>query len=65
MSDTWGMQPRNANYGVSDVFCNLRSECAHDTALHFVAHDVLHVELIDPDSGNQKRLPPGTRVNWC
>jgi phenylacetate-CoA ligase len=51
LTETWGMQPRNANYGVSDVFCNFASECAHDTALHFVAHDVLHVELIDPDSG--------------
>jgi phenylacetate-CoA ligase len=65
LSETWGMQPRNANYGVSDVFCNFASECAHDTALHFVAHDVLHVELIDPDSGSQRRLPPETRASWC
>ena len=53
------MQPRNANYGVSDVFCNFASECAHDTALHFVAHDVLHVELIDPDSGIPKEVAAG------
>ena len=59
LSYTWGIQPRNANYGVSDVFCNFASECAHDTALHFVAHDVLHVELIDPDSGTPKKVEAG------
>jgi phenylacetate-CoA ligase len=59
LSETWGMQPRNANYGVSDVFCNFASECAHDTALHFVAHDVLHVELIDPDSGAPRAVAAG------
>ena len=59
LSDTWGMQPRNANYGVTDVFCNFASECAYDNALHFVAHDVLHSELIDPDSGTLKQFEPG------
>ena len=59
LSDTWGIQPRNANYGVTDVFCNFASECAYDNALHFVAHDVLHAELIDPDSGTLKQFEPG------
>jgi phenylacetate-CoA ligase len=59
ITDVWGMQPRNANYGVTDVFCNFASECAHDTALHFVAHDVLYAELIDPDSQEKKALAPG------
>lgn len=57
--DTWGMEPRNANYGVSDVFCNFAAQCEHDTDLHFVAHDVLHAELIDPESGASKRLDSG------
>jgi phenylacetate-CoA ligase len=57
--DNWGMEPRNANYGVSDVFCNFAAQCEHDTDLHFVAHDVLHVELIDPQSGESKRLESG------
>jgi phenylacetate-CoA ligase len=56
LSDTWGMQPRNANYGVTDVFCNFASECAYDSALHFVAHDVLNAELIDPDNGSTKAI---------
>ncbi|MCR8547890.1 phenylacetate--CoA ligase family protein [Salipiger sp. P9] len=59
LQETWGMQPRNANYGVSDVFCNFASECPHDLHLHFMAADVLHPELIDPDSGAPLPLEPG------
>jgi phenylacetate-CoA ligase len=58
--DTWGMEPRNANYGVSDVFCNFAAQCEHETDLHFVAHDVLHAELIDPESGAPLPLEQGT-----
>ena len=50
IQDTWGLEPRNANYGVSDVFCNFAAQCVHDTRLHYVAADVLYPELIDPDS---------------
>lgn len=57
--DTWGMEPRNANYGVSDVFCNFAAQCPDDTDLHFVAHDVLHAELIDPDTGTTRALQAG------
>lgn len=48
---TWGLSPRNANYGVSDVFCNFAGQSEHDHDLHFMALDVLHPELIEPDSG--------------
>ena len=48
--ETWGMEPRNANYGVSDVFCNFAAQCEHDTRLHFLASDVLYPELINPDT---------------
>jgi len=51
LRDTWGMEPRNANYGVSDVLSNFAAQCALDTRLHFVAADVLYPELIDPHSG--------------
>jgi phenylacetate-CoA ligase len=47
---TWGMEPRNANYGVSDVFSNFAAQCAHDGRLHFLAGDVLYPELIDPET---------------
>jgi phenylacetate-CoA ligase len=51
MESTWGMQVRNANYGVSDVFCNFAGQTEHDNDLHFMALDVLHPELIAPDTG--------------
>ncbi len=54
---TWGMEPRNANYGVSDVFSNIAAQCEHDTDLHFLAGDVLYPELINPDT--EEPLPLG------
>ena len=57
--ETWGMEPRNANYGVSDVFSNFAAQCEHDTRLHFLAGDVLFPELIDPDSGESLTLRAG------
>lgn len=50
LEDTWGFEVRNANYGVSDVFCNFASQCADNNDLHYVALDVLYPELIDPDT---------------
>ena len=50
LRDTWGMEPRNANYGVSDVFCNFAAQCTEDSRLHFLAGDVLYPELINPDT---------------
>jgi phenylacetate-CoA ligase len=55
----WGMEPRNANYGVSDVFSNFAAQCADDTRLHFMAADVLSPELIDPATGTPKRIEAG------
>jgi phenylacetate-CoA ligase len=48
--ENWGMEPRNANYGVSDVFSNIAAQCAHDTRLHFLAGDVLYPELVDAET---------------
>jgi len=56
---TWGMEPRNANYGVSDVFSNFAAQCEHDTRLHFMAADVLWPELIDPETTNPMPLAAG------
>ena len=57
--DTWGMEPRNANYGVSDVLSNFAAQCEFDSRLHFVAADVLYPELIDVDSGEPLELAAG------
>lgn len=51
LRNTWGWEPRNSNYGVSDVFCNFAGQTEQDTDLHFMALDVLHPELIDPATG--------------
>jgi phenylacetate-CoA ligase len=56
---TWGMEPRNANYGVSDVLSNFAAQCEHDTRLHFMAADVLWPELIAPDSMQPLPLEAG------
>ena len=61
LRETWGMEPRNANYGVSDVFSNFAAECPYDTKLHFMAADVLHPELIDPDTDAPILLEAGAR----
>lgn len=55
----WGMEPRNANYGVSDVMCNFAAECGQDTRLHFMAADVLWPELIDPATAAPRPLRAG------
>jgi phenylacetate-CoA ligase len=60
LEDTWGFQVRNANYGISDVFCNFASQCSHNNDLHFVALDVLYAELIDPDTTRPLDWSEGT-----
>ena len=51
LESVWGFTARNANYGVSDVFSNFASQCWADNDLHFLGEDVLHAELIEPESG--------------
>jgi len=48
LESTWGFAARNSNYGVTDVMCNFAGQCEEQDALHFMAADVLHTELIDP-----------------
>src|SRR6185437_6211953 len=61
MESSWGMQVRNANYGVSDVFCNFAGQSEQDNDLHFMALDVLHPELIEPESGRVLPWKEGER----
>jgi phenylacetate-CoA ligase len=51
LEETWGFAVRNANYGVTDVFCNFAGQSEADSDLHFMALDILHPELIDPATG--------------
>ena len=57
----WGFAARNANYGVTDVFCNFAGQSELDSDLHFMALDVLHPELIDPASGAVRPWREGER----
>jgi len=59
LEDTWGFAVRNANYGVSDVFCNFAGQCEHQNDLHYVAMDMLYPELIDPDSAAPRAWQEG------
>jgi phenylacetate-CoA ligase len=52
LEEIWGFKVRNANYGVSDVFCNFAGQSEVSDDLHFMALDVLHPELIAPESGD-------------
>lgn len=61
ITETWGMEPRNANYGVSDVFSNFAAQCDQDQRLHFLAADVLWPELIDPDTANSLPIKAGEK----
>lgn len=61
LEETWGFKARNANYGVTDVFCNFAGQSAFSNDLHFMALDVLHPELIDPESGSVLKWREGSR----
>ncbi|WP_436637954.1 phenylacetate--CoA ligase family protein [Microbaculum sp. FT89] len=61
LEKTWGFRVRNANYGVSDVFCNFAGQTERDTDLHFMALDILHPELVEPATGDSLPWADGTR----
>lgn len=61
LNEVWGLEPRNANYGVSDVFSNFAGQCERDTDLHFLGGDVLYPELIDPDTAAVMPFRAGER----
>jgi phenylacetate-CoA ligase len=61
LETTWGFAVRNANYGVTDVFCNFAGQSEVDDDLHFVALDILHPELIDPMTAAVLPWREGTR----
>jgi len=61
IADTWGMQPQNANYGVSDVLCNFASVCSENYQLHFLAQGALLAQLIDPATGADLPIEDGVK----
>lgn len=59
LRETWGLEPRNANFGVSDVFSIIGAQCEENPQLHFLAGDVLYPELIDPESETPRPIAAG------
>ena len=47
LEETWGFAARNSNYGVTDIMCNFAGQCEAQDALHFMALDVLHPEIVN------------------
>ena len=60
LEDTWGFKARNANYGVSDAFCNFAGQTEVDNDLHYFAADVMFPELIEPDDAAPLPWAEGT-----
>ena len=51
LTEVWGFEVRNSNYGVTDVLCNFAGQSQVCNDLHLVGLDVLYPELIDPETG--------------
>lgn len=59
VEDTWGIKAMDANYGVSDVLSMFGGECCEQNGLHFMGQGNIHIELIDPDSGEAFPIEKG------
>lgn len=51
----WGVEGVRDVMGLGDVSGAVAAECPQEQGAHFVAHDLVHPELVDPDTG--ERLP--------
>ena len=55
---TWGAKIYEI-MGIGDVAASLWGECEHQAGMHFSAEGLIHVELIDPDSGVPRSMADG------
>lgn len=60
LEETWGLKARNANFGLSEVMSIIGGQCDHTGDLHLHARDSVHVELLDPVTGQPQRIGEGT-----
>jgi phenylacetate-CoA ligase len=60
LEELWGAAVGDT-YGLSDVWGTLAGECEERHGLHFCGPDATLVELVDPESGEQLSVEPGTR----
>lgn len=59
IEEKWGIEAIDANYGMADVLSIFGSECEFRKGLHFHGHGILHVELIDPNTGKNLEFKKG------
>ncbi len=45
--------------GIGDIAASLWGECPAQTGMHFSGEGIIHVELIDPDTGKPNRMEDG------
>jgi phenylacetate-CoA ligase len=45
--------------GIGDIAASLWGECPAQEGMHFSAQEFIHVELVDPDTGQPKKLADG------
>ena len=56
----WGAKVTEA-MGIGDISISLWGECEHQAGMHFSGRDLVHFELIDPDSGAPLPLEDGAQ----
>jgi phenylacetate-CoA ligase len=59
LRDELGLEPFDANYGMSEVVSLFAAECDQRDGLHFCGQGAIIVELIQPDSGQVLPLATG------
>jgi phenylacetate-CoA ligase len=60
LEELWGATVGDT-YGLSDVWGTLAGECEEREGLHFAGQGAVLVELVDPESGEQLEVEPGSR----
>jgi phenylacetate-CoA ligase len=59
LRDELGLEPFDANYGMSEVVSLFAAECDQRDGLHFCGQGAIVVELIEPDTGHVVPLSTG------
>ena len=58
LEQAWGAKVYEI-MGIGDIAASLWGECAEQTGMHFSAEGLIHVELIDPQSGSPVEMREG------
>ena len=57
--DVWGAELVREGMGLGDVLGAMWGECEEENGMHYHGQGYVHVELIDPDSGEAKEFEAG------